>query len=514
VSDNAKDWLDKVADKYNLMTDEIVAESWRGGGMRHKNSPYDYTRNTFTGKVKDVAGSDTKPEKERSNLNNIIGLHPSNGSWANFLKDAELREEKNGIKHYISSNGHYIVLPDGEVITFYGHHGQVAFDDIVRDKDKWLKEREKAEKEMEELLHPEIQDIAKDMGLTDTQIAQAKEEGVTTIAGLRRIEKNSRGDIRAKLKVGDDSMSWGITAIRAVELGEDPEYPRSDAAIFHFDKLTPEEQQNVIRLKNLELEDAKQEQKNINAASRESAKISRELHLRPGEMSPYPYKKKQAKERIANIESSIARLTLQSSGYVAVPTSKSGDTKFDIYKDGVKQSVGAAKKSDIEPTIAMLKEDDDSTASVKETMDSDFNQFAENLKKKTETTKTKEPSWSDRVYHEMGSPTLEKPYHLGKYEIVSWANHPRGILVDVIDDSKVGLHTKRLPLDELIAETEPKNEDTDVPDISDSENAAIHAWYDANPGKDNTRVTLHKGNKGKRRHSYKPDNPTTMKSIR
>jgi hypothetical protein len=51
-------------------------------------------------------------------------------------------------------------------------------------------------------------------------------------------------------------------------------------------------------------------------------------------------------------------------------------------------------------------------------------------------------------------------------------------------------------------------------DISDSENAAIHAWYDANPSKDNTRVTLRKGNKGKRRHSYKPDNPTTLKSIR
>ena len=33
---------------------------------------------------------------------------------------------------------------------------------------------------------------AKAMGLTEPQIAQAQREGVTTILGLRRIEKNSR----------------------------------------------------------------------------------------------------------------------------------------------------------------------------------------------------------------------------------------------------------------------------------------------------------------------------------
>jgi hypothetical protein len=341
--------------------------------------------------------------QRRPNRNNIVGLHPSNGSWANFLKDAELREENNGIKHYISSNGHYIVLPDGEVITFYGYHGQNAFNAIVEDKDGWLRERDKAEKEMDELLHPDIRKMGNDTGLTESQVEQAESEGVTTIAGLRRIEKNSRSresEIRSKLKVGDDVMSWGITAVRAVELGEDPEYPRSDAAVFHFDKLTPEEQENVIRLKKLELEDAMKEQKNINIQQRESAKISRELNLRPGEMSPYPYKKKQAKERIANIESSIARLTLKASEGMM------DKNKYDyLAKEGTKTS------------------------------------------------------WSDKVYHEMGSPTLEQPYHLGKYDIVSWANHPRyGILVDVIDDSKVGLHFTRRPLDELIAETEPKGD--------------------------------------------------------
>jgi len=56
VASNAKKWLDMVAKKYDLDMDEIVSDSWRGGGMRHKASPYDYTKNTFTGKVK-TAGS-------------------------------------------------------------------------------------------------------------------------------------------------------------------------------------------------------------------------------------------------------------------------------------------------------------------------------------------------------------------------------------------------------------------------------------------------------------------------
>jgi len=52
VADNAKKWLDAVATKYDLDMGEIVADSWRGGGMRHQASPYEYTTNTFTGKVK------------------------------------------------------------------------------------------------------------------------------------------------------------------------------------------------------------------------------------------------------------------------------------------------------------------------------------------------------------------------------------------------------------------------------------------------------------------------------
>jgi len=38
----------------------------------------------------------------------------------------------------------------------------------------------------------------KAMGLTARQIAQAKREGVTTILGLRRIEKNSRSKANGK----------------------------------------------------------------------------------------------------------------------------------------------------------------------------------------------------------------------------------------------------------------------------------------------------------------------------
>jgi hypothetical protein len=44
----------------------------------------------------------------------------------------------------------------------------------------------------EETMNKELLADAKAMGLTARQIAQAQREGVTSLLGLRRIEKNSR----------------------------------------------------------------------------------------------------------------------------------------------------------------------------------------------------------------------------------------------------------------------------------------------------------------------------------
>jgi len=102
--------------------------------------------------------------------------------------------------------------------------------------------------------------------------------------------------------------SYGITRKRAIELREDVEYPRISAAVFHFDKLTPEEQVIVIGHKEKELKDALEERKQIYRSAKESAVISRKLNLRPGEMSPYPRQKKQVKERIEMLQKSVDRL--------------------------------------------------------------------------------------------------------------------------------------------------------------------------------------------------------------
>ena len=110
------------------------------------------------------------------------------------------------------------------------------------------------------------------------------------------------------LKVTDDQMSYGITAARAVELGEDPEYPRSGAAIFHFDKLTPDEQRTVIDSQKRELKDALDERKSIYNNAKESGKRDREHGLR-NDLSPYPHQKKQIKERIEMLTASIDKLT-------------------------------------------------------------------------------------------------------------------------------------------------------------------------------------------------------------
>jgi len=60
VADNAKSWLSVVAEKYDLDLNEIISDSWRGGGMRHKASPYEYTTNTFTGKIKTIGKAKDK----------------------------------------------------------------------------------------------------------------------------------------------------------------------------------------------------------------------------------------------------------------------------------------------------------------------------------------------------------------------------------------------------------------------------------------------------------------------
>ena len=106
----------------------------------------------------------------------------------------------------------------------------------------------------------------------------------------------------------DPEHHYGITRKRAIELGEDAEYPRISAAVFHFDKLTPEEQATVIKHKEKELSDALEERKQVYRSAKESADISRKLNLRPGEMSPYPRQKKQAKERIDMLQKSVDRL--------------------------------------------------------------------------------------------------------------------------------------------------------------------------------------------------------------
>ena len=132
-----------------------------------------------------------KPAKgePKPNLRNAVGLHPSNKTWANFLKDAELREEVNDWKHYISSNAHYIVSPEGDVETYYGYQGQNAFDRLSDPRD-------------------DLSIWAGQMGLTDKQLRQARKEGVTTIVGLRRIKKNIRGaDQTSKLQAIHESRS-------------------------------------------------------------------------------------------------------------------------------------------------------------------------------------------------------------------------------------------------------------------------------------------------------------------
>lgn len=149
-------------------------------------------------------------KKERPNLDNIVGLHPSNNSWRNFLKDAELREEKNGIKHYISSNSHYIVLPDGEVITFYGVRGQGAFNAIVEDREGWLKEREKAEKEVGDILHKSPEPISSPSGKVSNPEDSGIRDGVFYDADGEPIKVGDLIKMNFAGHPGDMPLPWKL----------------------------------------------------------------------------------------------------------------------------------------------------------------------------------------------------------------------------------------------------------------------------------------------------------------
>lgn len=65
-------------------------------------------------------------------LNNCIDLHPCHGTWKGYLQNnTNLVEEYNGYRWHSTSNRHYIVLPGGEVKTYFGYHGENAWLKII-----------------------------------------------------------------------------------------------------------------------------------------------------------------------------------------------------------------------------------------------------------------------------------------------------------------------------------------------------------------------------------------------
>lgn len=57
-------------------------------------------------------------------------LHPDRGTWENFLKTCELRDECDGVRFYGVTNCNYIVFPTGELVENYGYHGRALMNRI------------------------------------------------------------------------------------------------------------------------------------------------------------------------------------------------------------------------------------------------------------------------------------------------------------------------------------------------------------------------------------------------
>lgn len=106
-------------------------------------------------------------------------------------------------------------------------------------------------------------------------------------------------------KEWNPELHFGITRKRAIDLGEDKEYPRGSAAVFHFDKLTPEEKLTVIEYKEKTLLELEQERKDLFKRAKESAATARALHVDPNVMNPFPKMKKSNQESIEGIKKQI-----------------------------------------------------------------------------------------------------------------------------------------------------------------------------------------------------------------
>jgi len=141
----------------------------------------------------------------------------------------------------------------------------------------------------------------------------------------------------------EPSLHYGITRKRAIELGEDREYPRGSAAVFHFDKLTPREQATVIRYKEKELDYYLAEKKRIYQQMRKSAATSRRLGIgvrAHQAMSPFPFQKKQNARAIAGLTQQIADLKRRAGR----PTSNPSKAKIHRGPRGGKYRIRKGRK--------------------------------------------------------------------------------------------------------------------------------------------------------------------------
>jgi len=196
VADNAKSWLSAVAKKYDLDLNEIISDSWRGGGMRHKASPYEYTINTFTGKIKTIGKAKDKAklpwemtikQYEKDMRDYWAGTRGTGPGSKSLPEDMSMRFKdyhKELVVHALSEGK---PVPAAVLADYPDLKKQAETEARAQFTKKWAKSYGSRPETVDSFA-----EAGKAMGLTAKQIQQARDEGVTTIVGLRRIEKNTR----------------------------------------------------------------------------------------------------------------------------------------------------------------------------------------------------------------------------------------------------------------------------------------------------------------------------------
>ncbi|MFA5937634.1 MAG: hypothetical protein WC822_07200, partial [Candidatus Paceibacterota bacterium] len=193
--ENPEDWGKFVKEMkfpdYKALYPKEYTNEWRvvGSHMNELQTADDAARVVLTNGKGDFVTVDA--DKMAFILDNLKGI--------TSIKSGDVPHYKTGDSHMMSSPIVFFVgnEPKSILMPIYSPLDHIPL--ALKEAATEINPKEEivpaiVENKVEDAITPILPKLAKEMGLTKKQITQAEKESVTTIVGLRRIEKNARGE--------------------------------------------------------------------------------------------------------------------------------------------------------------------------------------------------------------------------------------------------------------------------------------------------------------------------------